>query len=54
MMKALLLLLALCLGSAHAALSESDRQIILDTHNSLRGMVNPTASNMQELVQQKF
>ena len=50
-MKGLLLLLAVCLGSAHAGggLSESDRQSILDAHNRFRGMVNPTASNMQEM-----
>ena len=31
-------------------LSESDKQSILDAHNRLRGMVNPSASNMQIMV----
>ena len=31
-------------------LSMADKQILLEKHNSLRGMVNPTASNMWAMV----
>ena len=31
-------------------LTESDQQDILDMHNQLRGIVNPTASNMETMV----
>ena len=56
----LLCLLCLLVGrcSAHvirtrettATLSDSDIEVILNTHNSARGNVNPPASNMKALV----
>ena len=33
------------------SLSEADKQEILNAHNHFRSIVNPTASNMEEMVQ---
>ena len=38
------------MGQGETKLTESDRQEILDAHNNFRGMVDPTASNMQRMV----
>ena len=54
--KATALVLALCcfllLGrvNGQTGLSESDKQTVLTAHNQFRGMVSPTASNMERMV----
>ena len=36
--------------SAQTGLSAQDQQELLDAHNHFRGIVNPTASNMETMV----
>ena len=50
--KVLLVVLLLMSGLAkcQTGLSSADMQQILDEHNRLRGLVNPTAANMERMV----
>ncbi len=44
------LLSVLVFAAAQNALTEADEEELLDAHNSFRGMVNPSASNMLRMV----
>ena len=35
---------------SQTGLTDADKEAILDMHNSLRGQVNPSASNMERMV----
>ncbi len=48
------LLSVLIFAAAQNALTEDDNEELLDAHNSFRGMVNPSASNMLRMVSYKL
>ena len=46
-------LLNVHLASCQTGLSDRDKQELLNAHNHFRGIVDPTASNMEEMVMEQ-